>query len=245
MALRARRGRTGSAVALLSGGLDSSVAAVLARRDHARLALVTFDYGQANRRELRAAAAVAAWLQPEGGHHVVALDFSAVAAAQKSKLLAGAGEGAAEFRYYVPARNLIFLAHAAALAEVWGADAVYVGCTLQDAPHANSAGYPDSTPAFLAAVQAALREGLKFDRALRIEAPLAARTKFDAIGDGRRLGLDFGITWSCYSENDAVACADCPACWSRLLSFHWAGLQDPIPYALPHDEALERALAQA
>ena len=203
--------------------------------------LVSFDYGQVNRRELTAARDLAGWLQPELGHHVVQLDMSAVAAAQRSALL-GASVDEADLRFYVPARNLIFLAHAAALAEAAKLHHVYVGSNLQDAPYAGS-GYPDSSPAFIEAVQGALREGIGLKQGVQIHAPILAKNKFEAIRLGRRLELDFAMTWSCYSENQELACASCPACRARLLNFHWAGSKDPLPYAYPHTEALERALA--
>jgi 7-cyano-7-deazaguanine synthase len=136
---------------------------------------------------------------------------------------------------------MIFLAHAAAVAEVEDLSRIYVGSNLQDAVQPDGSGYPDSGPSFLAAAEAALRLGLKYAASVQIRAPLAAMTKFEAIRLAHDRGFDLALTWSCY-ENGPAACGECGACRARLTNFHWAGLVDPLPYRVSQDEALVRAL---
>jgi 7-cyano-7-deazaguanine synthase len=228
---------------LLSGGIDSAVAALIARDESADLRFLTFDYGQRNRRELAAARAIARAIDPRARHDVVRLDLRTVAESGRSALLrAPKGGGAAgEFRFYVPGRNLIFLAHAAALAESDRRDAVYVGSNLQDARRPDGSGYPDSGSEFLRLAEETVRRGLKHAASLELRGPLLDRTKFEAIRIADERGFDLALTWSCY-HGGARACGSCGACQQRLLSFHWAGMVDPVPYRRPPTQALLAAL---
>jgi len=237
---RKRRSRL---LVLLSGGIDSAVAALIARDENAELRFLTFDYGQRNRRELAAARAVADVIDPKARHDVVRLDLRAVAESGRSALLGApnGGAAAAEFRYYVPGRNLIFLAHAAALAESDRRDAVYIGSNLQDARRRDGSGYPDTGREFLRLAEETLRRGLKHAASLELRGPLLDRTKFEAIRIARDHRFDLSLTWSCYL-NGARACGSCDACQARLLSFHWAGMVDAVPYRRSPTQALLEAL---
>ena len=228
---------------LLSGGIDSAVAALIARDESTELRFLTFDYGQRNRRELAAARAVAHAIDPEARHDVVRLDFRLVAESQRSALLraANGGTAAAEFRYYVPGRNLIFLAHAAAVAESDQREAVYIGSNLQDARRPDGSGYPDAGREFLRLAEETVRRGLKHAASLELRAPLVDRTKFEAIRIARDHRFDLSLTWSCYLGGPR-ACGCCDACQQRLLSFHWAGMVNSLPYRRPPTQALLEAL---
>lgn len=239
-----RRHKRGRALVLLSGGIDSAVAALIAREENADLRFLSFDYGQRNRRELAAARAVKQAIAPAARHDVIRLDLRAVAEGGRSALLRtgkGGGATATDFRYYVPCRNLIFLAHAAALAESDRRDAIYIGSNLQDARRPDGGGYPDSGRDFLRLAEETLRRGLKYAASLELRGPLVDRTKFEAIRMARERGFDLALTWSCY-RSGAQACGSCDACQARLLSFHWAGMVDPVSYRRSPTQVLIEAL---
>jgi 7-cyano-7-deazaguanine synthase len=230
---RARR-----SLVLLSGGIDSAVCALIAREESDHLHFVTFDYQQRNARELESARSIHRHLAPEAPHDVVRLDLSPLARARRSGLLAGTESvREPEYRYYVPGRNLIFLAHAAALAEVEGLDTIYFGSNLQDARRSDGYGFPDSGDEFLRRAEEALNLGLKYAERVAVRAPLLGINKFEAILQGHDLGLDFGLTWSCYGAGPQ-ACGTCSACIARLINFHWAGLADPVEYGAPQGRLL-------
>ena len=228
---------------LLSGGLDSAVVALMASERETRPHFLSFDYRQQNARELDCALSVARRLSPSSPHHRVALDFSAVARGSGSGLLGDPGPEEEAADYYVPARNLVFLAHAAAVAEAYGIGEIHVGSTLQDARAPAGQAFPDAKPEFLVAVQEAAARCRRGGDGVRIVAPLLDRPKFDAIRFGHQRAFDFSLTWSCY-RNGPMACGICPACRARLLNFHWAGLADPLPYRGGQTDALARALSR-
>jgi 7-cyano-7-deazaguanine synthase len=127
---------------------------------------------------------------------------------------------------YVPARNTIFLSFALAAAEVLDADDLFIGVNALD-----YSGYPDCRPEFIAAFQAMARLGTRRE-ALTIHAPLAALTKAGIVARGMALGVDFGLTRTCYDPaTDGAACGHCDACLLRLRGFRELGLADPAPYA--------------
>lgn len=144
---------------------------------------------------------------------------------------------------------MIFLAHAAAIAESDSIETIYIGSNLQDAAGTPlqgaigqpRGGYPDSGSEFLQAAEVALNKGLKYINRLRIRAPLLAMSKFEAIRFGYDHHFDFRSAWSCY-KNGTRACGKCSACRARLLNFHWAGLVDPSSYEIPYNTALMKAL---
>jgi len=215
------------AVALVSGGMDSAVAAGLAREEGFAIYALSFDYGQRHRSELTAAAAVAAWLKA-AEHKVVKVELEKIGGSALTSGLAVPKdrEGDAIPITYVPARNLIFLSIALAWAETLAAPRIVLGANAID-----FSGYPDCRPEFLAAFQRVAEVGTKIGsegHAPLIWAPLARLTKADIVRLGLRLGLDFGLTRSCYDPDPAGApCGHCDACRLRAKGFREAGVRDP------------------
>ncbi|HEX8448849.1 MAG TPA: 7-cyano-7-deazaguanine synthase QueC [Allosphingosinicella sp.] len=219
------------AVALLSGGLDSMVAAALARESGFSILALTVDYGQRHRVELEAAARIAAELGAER-HVVLPLDLRAFGGSALTADIAvpKAGLGEDIPVTYVPARNTIFLSLALGWAEAAGARDIYIGVNALD-----YSGYPDCRPDFVAAFEglAALAtkagdEGGHF----RIATPLLAMTKADIVREANRLGLDCGLSWSCYDPAaNGVHCGLCDSCRLRAKGFEDAGLADPTRYS--------------
>ena len=219
------------AVVLLSGGLDSMVAAGLARSEGFRLNALTIDYNQRHRRELAAAVAVAESLDVFR-HIVLPLDLrtfgGSALTAEIDVPKDGVGEGIPIT--YVPARNLVFLSLTLAWAEVIGARDIFIGVNALD-----YSGYPDCRPEFIEGFQTVANlatkagsDGIRF----RIHAPLQNLGKDEIAREAQRLGLDPGLTWSCYDPTeDGLACGLCDSCRLRLEGFRRAGLVDPIPYA--------------
>jgi len=221
----------GDAVVLLSGGLDSMVCAALAREAGYGVLALTIDYHQRHRVELEAAKTIAAQLADR--HIVLPLDLSAFGGSSLTdERIAvgktGLGEGIPQT--YVPARNTVFLSLALAWAEAAGANDLFVGVNALD-----YSGYPDCRPAFIAAFQAlanqATRAGVEGE-GFTIHAPLQDMTKADIAREAARLGLDAGISHSCYDPAaDGGACGLCDACRLRAKGFAEAGLPDPTRYA--------------
>jgi len=221
----------GDAVVLLSGGLDSMVCAALAREAGFGVLALTIDYRQRHRVELEAAKTIAARLADR--HIILPLDLSAFGGSSLTdERIAvgktGLGEGIPQT--YVPARNTVFLSLALAWAEAAGANDLFVGVNALD-----YSGYPDCRPAFIAAFQAlanqATRAGVE-GAGFTIHAPLQDMTKADIAREAARLGLDAGISHSCYDPAaDGGACGLCDACRLRAKGFAEAGLPDPTRYA--------------
>jgi 7-cyano-7-deazaguanine synthase len=228
----------GPAVVLLSGGLDSTTALAIARaRGHACAAL-TVRYGQLHACELDAARRVAAALGAFR-HEIVELDLRPIArsaltdpaiAVPKGRSLAEIATEGDVPSTYVPARNTILCGLALAFAETLGARDVFLGVNVLDA-----SGYPDCTPAFVAAFEALAREATAAGRGgapIAIHAPLIAWTKAEIIRHGLGLGVDYGLTHSCYDPApDGRACGGCDACALRRKGFADAGVPDPTRYA--------------
>ena len=220
------------AVALISGGLDSMVAAGLAREAGLRIAALTIDYNQRHRIELEAARRVAAAIGVER-HIVMPLDLSLFGGSALTADIAvpkgGVGEGIPVT--YVPARNSIFLALTLGLAEVVGARHIYIGVNALD-----YSGYPDCRPEFIAAFEQmanlATKQGVEGDT-MRIETPLQHMTKAEIAAEAVRLGLDAGMSWSCYDPTpDGLHCGLCDSCRLRAKGYVEAGLPDPTHYAI-------------
>lgn len=218
------------AVALLSGGMDSAVAAAWARREGYGLITLAVDYGQRHRVELSAARVVADWLSA-GEHLVLAVDLRAVGGSALTDEIdvpaAGASEGIPPT--YVPARNTLLLALALGLAEARGAAAVVIGCNRID-----YSGYPDCRPEFIEAfdrlARVATRAGVE-GHAPRILAPLIDLPKAGIVKLGAELGVPFEKTVSCYRpRSDGCACGACDACHLRRAGFAAAGMPDPTVY---------------
>jgi len=222
--------RPKSAVVLLSGGLDSMVCAGLAREAGFTVLALTVDYQQRHRVELQAAARIAERLADR--HIVLPIDLSAFGGSALTADIAvpksGIGEGIPVT--YVPARNTFFLSLALAWAESAGARDLYVGVNALD-----FSGYPDCRPEFIAAFQdlanRATKAGVEGDP-FTIHAPLLHMTKADIAREAARLGLDAGLSHSCYDPApDGAACGQCDACRLRAKGFEEAGLSDPTRYA--------------
>lgn len=218
---------------LLSGGLDSSTALAVARAEGFECYALTVKYGQLHDVELHAAARVAKALGA-AEHRVLALDLAPLAASAlttkgavvpKDRSLAEIGAPGDVPSTYVPARNTVLLSLALAWAETLGAKDLYVGVNVLDA-----SGYPDCRPAFVhafeALAQVATREG-----GFRVRAPLIELTKAEIIKLGAKLGVDYGITHSCYDPIGDGACGRCDACQLRRKGFSEAGVPDPTHYA--------------
>jgi len=221
---------TRKAVVLLSGGLDSATVLAMAVDQGYECHVLSFDYGQRSRTELNAARAVAAAFGVRD-HRVVRLsleDFGGSALTDTSIAVPEeAGEGIPVT--YVPARNTVFLSIALGLAEVVGAEAIFIGVNAVD-----YSGYPDCRPEFIAAFETmanlATRAGVSGDP-FRIETPLMKLTKAEIIAEGQRLGLDYGLTVSCYQADDeGRACGVCDSCRLRAKGFEDAGVPDPTRY---------------
>lgn len=219
------------AIVLLSGGMDSATCLAIARDQGFACHALSFRYGQRHAVELEAAARVAAALGA-ASHRVVDLDLRAFggsslttdAPVPKDRSEAEIGAGVPST--YVPARNTIFLSFALAAAEVHGADDLFIGVNALD-----YSGYPDCRPEFIAAYQAMARLGTR-RAALTIHAPLAPLTKAGIVARGLALGVDFGLTRTCYDPTPSgAACGRCDACLLRLRGFRELGLDDPAPYA--------------
>lgn len=219
------------AVVLVSGGLDSMVAAALAREAGHGLLALSIDYNQRHRLELAAARRVA--LQLGAVRHVVLpIDLSAFGG---SALTADidvpkGGVGAGIPVTYVPARNTIFLSLALGWAEAAGARDLYIGVNALD-----YSGYPDCRPEFIAGFERladlATKAGVE-GRPFRVNAPLQAMTKADIVREGTRLGLDLGTSWSCYDPAPGgLHCGLCDSCRLRRKGFAEAAVADPTAYA--------------
>ena len=219
------------AVILLSGGLDSATAAAIARADGFELYALSIDYGQRHEFELEAAAKVAAALGVKR-HVTLRIDLTQFGG---SALTAAIDVPKARSREemetgipitYVPARNTVFLALALGYAEVLGAADIFLGVNAID-----YSGYPDCRPEFIAAFERladlATRAGVEGAR-FRVHAPLLALGKADIIRRGLELGLDYGLTHSCYDPLPGGGpCGACDSCILRANGFREAGVADP------------------
>ncbi|MGA7952118.1 MAG: 7-cyano-7-deazaguanine synthase QueC [Gloeobacterales cyanobacterium] len=223
-----------NAVVLLSGGLDSTTVAYLAKNEGYTLYALSFDYHQRHRRELEAAKAVA---EAVGAveHRLVSFDLSlwGGSALTDDALQVPLHRSAETMTTsipitYVPARNTIFLSFALGYAEVVGAHAVFAGMNALD-----YSGYPDCRPDYLAAMEEVFRLGSKAGREgkpIKILTPLLQKTKREIVEWGNILQVPWALTYSCYQGN-VDSCGVCDSCTLRLNAFREAGLADPIAYA--------------
>ena len=218
------------AVVLLSGGLDSMVCAALAREAGFSVLALTVDYNQRHRAELDAARAIARLLADR--HIVLPLDlraFGGSALTSDVEVPKGGVDGDDIPVTYVPARNTIFLSLALAWAEAAGARDLFIGVNALD-----YSGYPDCRPEFVAAFEQVARLGTREGvegEGFRIRAPLQHMTKADIAREAQRLGLDAGLSHSCYDPAaDGAHCGRCDACRLRSKGFAEAGIADPTRY---------------
>ncbi|WP_066561206.1 7-cyano-7-deazaguanine synthase QueC [Croceicoccus bisphenolivorans] len=219
------------AVVLLSGGLDSMVSAGIAREAGYRIYALTIDYNQRHRRELESAAAIARVLGCDR-HVVLPLDLTAFGGSALTSDIDVPKTGVAEGIpvTYVPARNLVFLSLTLAWAEALDARDVFIGVNALD-----YSGYPDCRPEFIAGFEKlaglATKAGSE-GHGFKIHAPLQYLGKAEIVDEAFRLGLDPGMSWSCYDPlPDGLACGECDSCRLRRDGFRKSGHVDPIGYA--------------
>jgi 7-cyano-7-deazaguanine synthase len=227
-----------SAVVLLSGGLDSYTAAAIVREQGFRLHALTIQYGQRHRREIESARAVARSLGIER-HIQLDVDLAAFGGSSLTTAdpvpkdrIAGPESrvpdpGSRIPSTYVPARNTIFLSLALAWAEVLGARDIVIGVNALD-----YSGYPDCRPEYIAAFERmavlATRAGVE-GSSFTIHTPLLRMSKADIIRRGVELGLDYGLTHSCYDPDpEGRPCRRCDSCVLRATGFRQAGIADPV-----------------
>jgi 7-cyano-7-deazaguanine synthase len=211
------------AVVLLSGGLDSTTVAAIAKAQGYRLLALTIDYNQRHRIELDHAARVAAAIGVER-HIVLPLDLRGFGGSALTADIAVPKGGVAPGIpvTYVPARNTIFLSVALGWAEAAGAKDLFIGVNALD-----YSGYPDCRPAFIAAFEAMANVATK-DGGFTVHAPLKDMTKADIVREAGILGVDLGMTWSCYDPTPAGRpCGECDSCRLRAKGFAEAGVTDP------------------
>lgn len=223
------------AVVLLSGGLDSATVLAIARDRALDCHCLSFDYGQRHRVELEASERVAEQLGA-ASHTVFPLNTSVFAASS----LIGAGQvpkgrtdkdiGGGIPSTYVPARNLVFLSIATALAETSGAEEIHAGVNAVD-----YSGYPDCRPEFIGSfaetARLATKQGVE-GAGVRIVTPLIELSKAEIIRRGTELGVDYSLTTSCYDPApNGSACGGCDSCALRRAGFDAAGVADPTRYA--------------
>ncbi|AJY70202.1 7-cyano-7-deazaguanine synthase QueC [Geobacter sulfurreducens] len=222
---------TRKAVVLYSGGLDSTTCLAIARAEGFEPHAMSFSYGQRHSVELELAKRNA---RPAGAveHMVVEFDLRKVGGSALTADIAVPKEGVGDDIpvTYVPARNTIFLSFALGWAEVLGAFDIFIGVNALD-----YSGYPDCRPEYISAFETmanlATRLGVEGTGRFRIHAPLMRLTKAEIIRKGLALGVDYGLTHSCYDPSPAgVACGLCDSCRLRLKGFAEVGVADPVPY---------------
>lgn len=222
------------AVILLSGGLDSATAAAMARDRGFELVAITFDYGQRHDVELE-------WSRKLGEHFSVSehIFVSIPSEIFKTALVKGSSIEVPHNRdaeseddipdTYVPGRNILFLSYALSLAESRDITHIFIGANAVD-----YSGYPDCRPEFFTAFSEMARQGTKAGtegKQIHIETPLIDLKKSEIISIGHRLGVDYGLTHSCYDPSpDGASCGTCDSCLIRKKGFADAGVPDPTRY---------------
>ncbi|WP_437190878.1 7-cyano-7-deazaguanine synthase QueC [Planctomicrobium sp. SH527] len=224
------------AVVLVSGGLDSATALAYAREDGFECYALTFDYGQRHRCELEAARRISQSFGVKA-QSVLSLDlrqFGGSALTSEIDVPKDRVEHAEDPVpiTYVPARNTVFLSIALAWAEVLGAFDIYIGVNAVD-----YSGYPDCRPEFIEQFERlanlATKAGVESDDQFRIHTPLIHLKKSEIISEGTRMGVDYGLTHSCYDPTpEGESCGRCDSCRLRVQGFTEAGLTDPVKYAI-------------
>jgi 7-cyano-7-deazaguanine synthase len=226
---------TPPAVVLLSGGLDSATTAAIARAGGFRIHALSVDYGQRHRFELEAAQRVAKSIGASE-HRVLKIDLGSLGGSALTADIAVPQDRANDEMStgipitYVPARNTVMLSLALGYAEIIGAADIFIGVNAVD-----YSGYPDCRPEFIAAFERvanlATKAGIEGTLRFRIHTPLINLTKAEIIRRGVELGVDYGLTHTCYAPAAGGApCGRCDACQIRLKGFADAGLSDPVAY---------------
>jgi len=217
------------AVVILSGGMDSTTAAFIAKSDGFQIVALHFDYRQRTQTKEREAFDAVCDALKVVNRYVIDLPFfehiGASALTDKSIDVPIGGIEAGVPITYVPFRNGIFLSIAAAIAEKEGAEALYIGVVEED-----SSGYPDCRENFIDAIERAIDLGTKDETKIDIKTPLVHLKKEDIVKTAIEYGVPLELTWSCY-KNEDEACGVCDSCRLRLKGFEKAGVKDPIPYS--------------
>ena len=222
-------------MALLSGGLDSATVLAIARSEGYELHALSFSYGQRHIVELDAARRVASAIGV-ADHRIAKIDLRVFGgSALTGDFAVPKGRMADEMSHdipitYVPARNTIFLSFALAWAEVLGSSDIFIGVNALD-----YSGYPDCRPEFIAAFEKmanlATKAGVEGRQALVVHTPLIALTKAEIIRKGIALGVDYGLTSSCYDPSaSGEPCGECDSCLLRRKGFRENGIEDPLRY---------------
>lgn len=222
-----------NAVVLLSGGLDSATAAIIAKSQGYNLYGLTIAYGQRHLREVESARQLAGFLKMVQ-HRIVDISLREIGgSALTADIPVPINRSSDEISdgipvTYVPARNTIFLAVALGYAEVSGADIIVAGMNQVD-----YSGYPDCRSEYLKSFEnmanLATKDGVENGVKYKIFTPLIDMTKKEIIQAGTKLSLDYSLTWSCYNGGE-YACGKCDSCQIRLAGFAEAGIKDPIKY---------------
>lgn len=223
------------AIVLLSGGLDSATVLAMARRSGFACYALSFRYGQRHVIELEAAKHLAAQFGISE-HVIVDIDLRVFGhSALTSAIAVPKDRDVSEMAHgipvtYVPARNTIFLSFALAWAETIECEDVFIGVNVLD-----YSGYPDCRPEYIAAYEKmanlATRESVEGRQKFQIHAPLIRLSKAEIIKQGVALGVDYGVTSTCYDPIESLACGRCDACVLRKNGFFQAGVPDPTRYA--------------
>jgi len=218
------------AVVLASGGVDSAVAAAVARRDCDSFAMIHVNYGQrTEKRELEAFHALAEAMGADSEFVADARFLGRIGGSALTEDAIAVPENALAAEgvpvTYVPFRNANLLGAAVSWAEVIGASRVYIGAVEED-----SSGYPDCREEFIRNYARVIDSGTRPETRIELLAPLIHMAKSEIVALGASLGVPFELTWSCYRQQ-RVACGVCDSCLLRLRAFREAGIEDPVPYA--------------
>jgi 7-cyano-7-deazaguanine synthase len=221
-------------IVLLSGGLDSTTVLAIAQSRGFACSCLSFRYGQKQSIELKRASHIARTFSVEQ-HLILQLDLGKIGGSALTTALSVPKDRDLNVETdeipatYVPARNMIFLAHAIAWAEVLGATDLFIGVNAVD-----YSGYPDCRPEFLEAftrmANLGTKAGVTGTKGFTIHAPLLSLSKKEIIEKGVALGIDYSLTHSCYDPEGDKACGRCDSCLLRLRGFAEAGIKDPAPY---------------
>jgi len=218
------------AVVILSGGMDSTTTAYIAKNSGYEVVAVHFNYGQrTEKKELEAFKNICKELNIKN-NYIIDLDFfkqigaSALTDKNISVPTGGLEDGIPVT--YVPFRNGIFLSIAGAIAEKEGAETIFIGVVEED-----SSGYPDCREDFIKSMEQSINLGTKDETNIKIMTPLIHLKKEDIVKKAVKEGVKLELTWSCY-QNEDKACGVCDSCRLRLKGFKKEGIKDPIPYAI-------------
>lgn len=218
------------AVCLLSGGMDSTTLAYVAKKMGYEILALHLNYGQrTEKKELSCAIKVAEGLEAVEFLEISLDYFSKFGASSLTDMNIKVEEGALgkveKPNTYVPFRNANLISIATSYCESRDGEAVFIG--VQSSDHT---GYPDCTPQFIEAMQHAINTGTQTEKSIELLTPFVMMNKTDILKEGMGLGVPYENTWSCYSENDE-ACGICSSCLARLKAFAGLGIEDPITYA--------------